>query len=94
MSTDPSTEATTAEPLELLHRLARQAYIPQSKVVDLLLDLYAGAATSGQRAEIVTALSTLGGRHLVAREELAAHVALIGVAAEVESAFDHLLLTR
>lgn len=95
MSTNLKTEAagTHMVPLDALHALAAAGtYVPQSKAVDLLLDLYGSGPCPAVRAEITHALSTLSRRTLVTTEELAALVATIHVAGEVESAFAHLLL--
>ena len=84
---------TTSGPFSGLHQLARTGdIISQSKVVDLLLDLYSAVEEPAVRDEIGSALALLSRRNLVTATELRAALAVIETAAQVEAAFAHLLL--
>ncbi|MFN0026418.1 MAG: hypothetical protein ACKV2O_04415 [Acidimicrobiales bacterium] len=94
-ATPTADTTTTAAPVPTgpLHALAdAQDLISQARVVDLLLDLYAVAATAAVRLEVEAALTFCRHRTLVRAAELRSCLALIDGAEEVESAFAHLLL--
>lgn len=92
-TTSPTTTTHTTASTEALHTLAdAQDIIPQSRVVDLLLDLYATSTEPAVRLEIEAALTLCGRRTMLRASELRSCLALIEGAEEVESAFAHLLL--
>lgn len=88
-----TTAPSTLTPFKALYTLAdAQDLIAQTRVVDLLLDLFACALEPSVRLEVADSLARFSRRNLVTASEVRSCLALIDGADQVESAFAHLLL--